>query len=133
MEQAMEQRMANRIPWQSSDPAAILRVGERSALTLHRYNRDAAQLVRVGLDRNPFAAVLLNRLLLRRHLIAEDLKCHPLTLYFDPAGTHTSGFRVGDWQLQSAEPSSGKLITRVVGYDCESDCLILRADASDGS
>lgn len=73
MEQAMEQRMANRIPWQSSDPAAILRVGERSALTLHRYNRDAAQLVRVGLDRNPFAAVLLNRLLLRRHLIAEDL------------------------------------------------------------
>lgn len=94
----MEQRMANRIPWQSSDPAAILRVGERSALTLHRY-----------------------------------MKCHPLTLYFDPAGTHTSGFRVGDWQLQSAEPSSGKLITRVVGYDCESDCLILRADASDGS
>lgn len=73
MEQAMEQRMANRIPWQSSDPAAILRVGERSALTLHRYNRDAAQLVRVGLARNPFAAVLLNRLLLRRHLIAEDL------------------------------------------------------------
>lgn len=69
----MEQRMANRIPWQSSDPAAILRVGERSALTLHRYNRDAAQLVRVGLDRNPFAAVLLHRLLLRRHLIAEDL------------------------------------------------------------
>lgn len=61
------------------------------------------------------------------------MKCHPLTLYFDPAGTHTSGFRVGDWQLQSAEPSSGKLITRVVGYDCESDCLILRADASDGS
>lgn len=63
----------------------------------------------------------------------ELMKCHPLTLYFDPAGTHTSGFRVGDWQLQSAEPSSGKLVTRVVGYDCESDCLILRADASDGS
>lgn len=73
MEQTMEQRMASRIPWQSDDPAAILRVGERAALTLRRHGRDTAELVRSGLDRNPLAALLLNRLLLRRHLLTQDL------------------------------------------------------------
>ena len=45
MEQSLEQRMASRIPWQSSDPSAVLRTGERAALTVHRRGGSTSALI----------------------------------------------------------------------------------------
>ena len=73
MEQSLEQRMASRIPWQSSDPSAVLRTGERAALTVHRRGGSTSALIQAGLEQNPPAALLLNRLLLRRNLLDTDL------------------------------------------------------------